>query len=54
MLHADRNLYLHTYSDQNTMFMDITDLKSGLYKKSFKSHDPITISHKSDFIICED
>ena len=34
--------------------MDLTDLKSGLNKKTFKQHDPITISYKSDFIICED
>ncbi len=36
MLDADWNLYLNTYSEQNTMFMDLTDLKSGLNKKTFK------------------
>ena len=34
--------------------MDLTDLKSGLKQKTFKQHDPITISHKFDFVICED
>jgi len=36
ILCADRNLFLNTYKEQNTTFMDLTDLKSGLNKKTFK------------------
>lgn len=50
----DQKIFLHTYSAQNTKFMNLTDMKSANVIKTFKNFSPITCSYDSQYFICQD